>query len=43
MFNTIDANISMVNEELYFDEGDKYSYGKWYVFTVKGILAPSND
>ena len=28
---------------MYFDEGDKYSSGKWFVFTVKGILAPSNN
>ena len=45
MFNTLDATISMVDEKLYFNEleEEKYSYGKWVVFPVKGILAPSND
>ena len=35
----------MIEENLGYDEiyEEKYSYGKWYAFPIKGILSPSND
>ena len=35
----------MIEENLCYDETseEKYSYGKWYAFPIKGILSPCND
>lgn len=45
MFNTTEPTVSMLEDRLYYDEcsDEKYSYGKWHVFPVKGILSPAND
>ena len=35
----------MLEDRLYYDDlsEENYSYGKWVVFSVKGILSPCND
>ena len=35
----------MIEENLGYDEisEEKFSYGKWYVSPIKGILSPCND
>jgi len=45
MFKTIDATPTMMEEKLFYDEvnEEKYSYGKWYLFPIKGILSPTNN
>ena len=40
----MDAKKETIEEKLFYDDTEeKYSYGKWYVFPVKGILSPCND
>jgi len=45
LFKTIDATATMMEEKLFYDEvnEDRYSYGKWYLFPIKGILSPTNN
>ena len=44
-FNTTQPTRSMLEDRLYYDDllEENYSYGKWVVFSVKGILSPCND
>ena len=34
----------MLNIRLYYDEirEEKYTYGEWFVFPIKGVLSPCN-
>ena len=44
-FNTTQPTRSMLENRLYYDDlsEENYSYGKWIVFSVKGIISPCND
>ena len=44
-FNTTQPTRSMLEDRLYYDDllEENYSYGKWIVFSVKGILSPCNN
>ena len=44
-FNTTQPTRSMLEDRLYYDDlsEENYSYGKWVVFSVKGIISPCND
>ena len=35
----------MFEDTLFYDEfeEEKYIYGKWFVFPIKGVLSPCND
>ena len=44
-FNTVEPTLEIFEDNLYYDEfeEEKYTYGKWFVFPIKGVLSPCND
>ena len=44
-FDTLEFLPELFEYNLYYDEfeEEKYTYGKWFVFPIKGILSPCND
>ena len=43
--NTIEPELDSFNDKLYYDEfeEEKYTYGSWFVFPIRGVLSPCND
>lgn len=43
--SSIEPKLDNFNDKMYYDEfeEEKYTYGNWYVFPIKGIISPYND
>ena len=41
--NYYDASVELLEEAVYYDEDESYTYGKWFMIPIKGILSPCNN